>query len=375
MNRSRCLPTLRLGAAIAAAALAAGCTTAPRPADAPERPADVRQRVQSLLPPALADRAGWAQDLQVAFSALGVEPSVENLCAAIAVAEQESGLRADPPVPRLGEIARRELEERAERAGVPRLAVAAALVLPSPDGRSWNERLAAVKTERELSDLYESFIDRVPLGRRFLASRNPVRTGGPMQVSVAFAERQAERGYPYPLKGSVRDEVFTRRGGLYFGVAHLLDYEAPYDALIYRYADFNAGRWASRNAAFQNALAAVTGIPLVPDGDLLPPDAGRDTPPGATETAARSLASRLGLDADDIRRELAQGEGPGFERSRLWQRVFALAERQGRRLPRAALPRITLEGPKIQRKLTTEWFARRVDERQRRCVARADSPA
>jgi len=367
MNRFRCL------VAVAAAVLAAGCTTPPQPAGAPERPADLRQRVQSLLPPTLADRAGWAQDLQVAFSALNVEPSVEKLCAAIAVAEQESGLRADPPVPRLGEIARRELDERAERAGVPRLAVAAALVLPSPDGRSWNERLAAVKTEHELSDLYEQFIDRVPLGRRFLASRNPVRTGGPMQVSVAFAERQAERGYPYPMKGTVRDEVFTRRGGLYFGVAHLLDYEAPYDALIYRYADFNAGRWASRNAAFQNALAAVTGIPLVPDGDLLPP--GRDAPPGATETAARSLASRLGLDADAIRRDLERGEGPGFERSRLWERVFALAERQGRALPRAALPRITLEGPKIQRKLTTEWFARRVDERQRRCVARAESPA
>ncbi|MGC4080438.1 MAG: DUF1615 domain-containing protein [Rubrivivax sp.] len=366
MNRSRCL--------LAVAALAAGCTSTPQPAGAPERPADVRTRVLSLLPPTLADRAGWAQDLQVAFSALNLEPSVDRLCAAIAIAEQESGLRADPPVPRLGEIARRELDERAERAGVPRLAVAAALALPSPDGRSWNERIAAVKTEHELSDLYEELIDQLPLGRRFLASRNPVRTGGPMQVSVAFAELQVQRGYPYPLKGSVRDEVFSRRGGLYFGVAHLLDYEAPYDALIYRYADFNAGRWASRNAAFQNALAAVTGIPLVPDGDLLPPGAGRDTPPGATESAARSLATRLGLDADDIRRDLQRGEDAGFERSRLWQRVFTLAERQGRTLPRAALPRITLEGPKIQRKLTTEWFARRVDERQRRCVARADSP-
>ncbi|MBZ8142089.1 hypothetical protein CLD22_19550 [Rubrivivax gelatinosus] len=322
-----------------------------------------------MLPPTLADRAGWAADLQVAFAALRLEPSAGNLCAAIAVAEQESGLRAGPAVPRLGEIARRELDERAERAGVPALAVSAALALSSPDGRSWSERLQAVKTEHELSDLYEDFIDRVPLGRRFLASRNPVRTGGAMQVSVAFAERQAQDGYPYPMKGSVRDEVFTRRGGLYFGVAHLLDYDAPYDAPIYRFADFNAGRWASRNAAFQNALAALTGIPLVPDGDLLPPDAGRDTPPGATETAARALSQRLGLSDAAIRRDLERGDAAGFERTALYEKVFRLA---GAGAPRAALPRIRLEGPKIQRRLTTEWFARRVDERWRRCLARAE---
>ena len=101
------------------------------------------------------------------------------------------------------------------------------------------------------SAIFDDFIGMVPLGRTFLATRNPVRTGGPMQVSVAFAEAQAgSRPYPYPVPRTLRDEVFTRHGGIYFGVAHLLDYAAPYDAMIYRFADFNTGRYAGRNAAF-----------------------------------------------------------------------------------------------------------------------------
>ena len=56
------------------------------------------------------------------------------------------------------------------------------------------------------------------------------------------------------------------------------------------------------------------------------------------------------------------------------RKVFAMADRQqGKPLPRAVLPGITLQSPKITRTLTTAWFAKRVDERRQRCMNRASA--
>ncbi len=354
--------------------LFAGCATSNGDSGRPGLTApDARTLIVRLLPPNLPDRAGWAADIYAALATQDIPATVENICAVLAVTEQESTFRADPTVPGLAAIAWQEIDKQADRAGVPKFAVRAALRLTSSNGKSYSERIDAATTEKQLSDIFEDFIGMVPLGKTFLASRNPVRTGGPMQVSIAFAEGQAAANrYPYPIAHSIREEVFTRRGGVYFGIAHLLDYEAPYPQLLYRFADFNAGRYASRNAAFQNALSVVSGVPLVLDGDLLPPGAASDAPTGSTERAALALSKRLDMAASAIRRDLERGTDPGFERTQLYGRVFARADQaSGTAVPRAVLPAITLKSPKITRNLTTEWFARRVDERYQRCVARA----
>ena len=333
-----------------------------------------RARAARLIPDGVSDRTGWATDIYAAFAALDLPPSYENLCAAIAVIGQESGFQVDPVIPNLPAIARAEIERQRERVGVPKLVLDAALALPSSTGKSYSERLDTARTELQLSQIYEDFIDRVPLGRTFLADRNPVHTAGPMQVNVAFAAAYAaDRPYPYPVSGPLRHEVFSRRGGVYFGVAHLLDYRAPYDRMIFRFADFNAGRYASRNAAFQNAVTQVSGIPLVRDGDLVRFENGQPAKdPGSTELAVRTLARRVDANDAQIRRDLSLGEDERFERTALYARVFDMADRAaGRPLPRAIVPTIELKSPKITRKLTTEWFASRVDERYRRCLARA----
>lgn len=349
----------------------AGCAIEGPPA--PQRSAEAIQAdIEALLPPTLAQRAAWAVDLQLVFAGLELPPTPENVCAVLAVTEQESSFKTDPPVPNLGRIAREEIVRRAGRLGVPELAVTLALQWASPDGRSYADRLAAARTERELSAIYEAFVGQVPLGQRLFAGFNPVRTGGPMQVSIDFAEAHVQqRRYPFPAAQTVRHEVFTRRGGLYFGTAHLLDYPAAAygGTMLYRFADFNAGRWASRNAAFQQALAVASGQELDLDGDLVLAD---PTQAGQTESAAQRLGAALAMSERAIRRDLERSRSEDFDGSELALKVFALAEqRSGKPQPRAVLPRIVLKSPKITRTLTTEWFARRVDGRYQRCLQRA----
>ena len=337
-------------------AVLAGCA-----APHPQVPAgDARALIVRYIPASVPDREGWAEDIYTPMAVLDIPVTPGNVCAIVAVTEQESGFHVDPAIPNLPAIARAEIERRREKLGIPELVLDAALSVRSTNGRTYRDRLDHARTERELSDIYEDFIGRVPFGRTLLESRNPVRTGGPMQVNVDFARAQSkEKRYPYAVVESIRDEVFTRRGGMYFGIAHLLDYPVPYDREIFRFADYNAGQYASRNAALQRAIAMLSARKLALDGDLL----------RETEAAADSMAKELGLTTAQIHRDLALERSPELQSSPLYRRVFAMAdERPGARAPRAILPQIELHTPKTKRHLTTAWFAERVAARQERCL-------
>jgi uncharacterized protein YceK len=350
-----CLTSLLMG----------GCASLPNARDSAAETAAVAAKI----PLRVADREGWATDIQRALEAQDLPANVENICATLAVLEQESGYVADPAVAGLGRIARTELERRANAKLIPDLAVDAALRIRATDGRTYGEQLSAARTERELSLIFEDMVGRVPLGARLFDGWNPVQTGGPMQVSIPYAEANA-RGYPYPVAHSIRREVFSRRGGMYFGIKHLLDYQTPYTRKLHRFADYNAGHYASRNAAFQSAVAVASGRKLALDGDVLTPGAPLDRP-GETEQAVRELSTALGMGPQAIREALSGANTLAFSDSALFKAVFLLAEqRSGRPLPRAQVPGIRLESPKITRALTTAWFASRVDGRYRQCLSR-----
>jgi hypothetical protein len=367
------IPPAAKGLACLALAVLAGCGGSIKPEPEVLSPEQARALIAQLLPPKIPDRNGWITDIHAAFTAIDIATTAEHVCAVAAVAEQESGFEVNPAIPGLPAIAMKEIDARAQHAGVPSLVVHAALHLPSPNGRSYSERIEAAHTERDLSDIFEDLVGVVPLGKLFLADRNPIRTAGPMQVSVSYAEAYVDRHpYPYPVEHTLRREVFTRRGSVYFGVAHLLDYPAAYDQPLYRFADYNAGQYASRNAAFQHALSLASGVPLAPDGELTRLD-GSD-PPTSTELAARVLRKRIDLSDADIHDDLQHSRREDFEQTALYEKVYALADRlEARPLPRAQVPQIELKSPKITRHLTTAWYASRVDWRFHGCMQRAQT--
>lgn len=358
---------MRLLITLAALLALAGCAGQRSQEPAPRAPAEVKAEIVRLMPAKVPDREGWATDIYAAFAAQHISPTTQNLCSVLAVAEQESTYQVDPTVPGLGKIARDEIDRRAAKVHIPGLLVSGALQVRSTNGKTYSERLNAARTEKELSAIFDDFIGRVPMGRTLFGGFNPVHTAGPMQVSIEFAEQHA-KDYPYPVDGTIRHEVFTRRGGMYFGIAHLLGYPVNYDQPLYRFADFNAGWYASRNAAFQAAVSRASGTELALDGDLI---RYGSLLPGTTELAVRSLGAKLDMRNPSIRSQLEQGEQLDFEDTPLYKRVFALADKAaGKPMPRAILPGIVLKSPKITRNLTTAWFAKRVDERYQRCMKR-----
>lgn len=347
----------------------------PPPAPAPVSAAEVRDVALRVLPPNLSDRRRWAEDIGTAFAALSIPAQAHKVCALAAVIEQESTWQPDPPVANLSKIAKAELDKKRERFGIPKAVMDLALSKTSPDGRTYQQRLDRLRTERELSDLYEDMIREIPMGAQLAGGQNPVRTGGSTQVSIAFAaDHMREKPYPWKPAGSAREEVFKRRGGLYFGAAMLLDYPVSYNRMLYRFADYNAGLYSSRNAAVQSLLAQLTGQKIDPDGDLLrykgrEPLSPRSDPSQAWR-ALLALQAELGVNAAQIERDLKLEKQFAFEQSVTYRRLYQLADKRGLKPAREQLPDIDLNSPKITRKLTTAWFADRCEARYRTCLAR-----
>ena len=340
--------------------------------------------------PKVTDPQGWAIDLLDVLRTESLPATRENICSAIAVISQESGFVADPSVPGLGSLAEKTLQTKSGR--IPILGrVALNFLETSPSlGESYMARIRAAKTERDLDMTYRSIVDdagkrsslsllvQSGLLNQMIEDRNDINTIGSMQVSVRFALAKAREGRYLPMNladvYAVRDDLYTRHGGMHYGVMQLLGYESGYNRKIYRFADYNAGRYASSNAAFQKIISTLSKIKLATDGDLLlyNKDQQALTKVSSTETALRVVIKtfNLGIDDKKLRTDLLKEKSADFPATQTYLQLRDLYARSTKKpIAFAEIPSIELNSPKISRHMTTESFADSVDKHYQKCVA------
>ena len=348
--------------------------------------AEVRVLAGRIVPPG-KDAAGWAADISAALEVNAIRPSRSNVCSVMAVIGQESTFTANPEVAGLGRMAEQQIKAKLSKLPVLPGAAAAGVEIflamkPTPE-KSYLAMIRAARTERDLDLVYRNltfFLFREYASTRLLntgavAQRidaaNPVSTLGSMQVSAAFAIAEVETARNRRLGlGAIwklRDELYTRKGGVAYGTRMLLGYRADYPSRLFVFADYNAGRYASRNAAFQHMVSVLAGADLALDGDLMLYDAGKPRPEAsATETALRRLKL---MDDESLRADLLREKAFAFRDTETYKAVSkAFTAKTGQPSPYAMLPQIALKSPKIRNHMTTEIFARAVQGRYDRCM-------
>jgi Protein of unknown function (DUF1615) len=339
----------------------------------------------------VVDPQGWAIDLLDVLRLHNLPRSKENVCSAIAIIDQESGFVADPPVKGLGAIS-----EKAIRDKLGAIPIAGRIALKfletTPEvGDSYMERIRAARTERDLDLTYRAMVEDAGkkssldmvinsgLFNTMIEGRNDIDTIGSMQVSVNFALDVATRRRWLPMTLSdnyaVRDELYTRRGGMYYGVLLLLGYDTGYSRKLYRFADFNAGRYASRNAALQKQIAYLSSEKLALDGDLLlyTKNGTPRSDTSASEKAIRKFVKTPGgkLTDKEIHADLLLEKQPSFVTTRTYLAIRDTYSQKAKAVAAfAEVPNIDLSSPKITRRMTTRIFAESVDKRYQFCMGR-----
>jgi len=354
-------------------------------------PLATAEEIAVLIPESVPERREWSEAIAGALTQNHLPSDRTSVCAVIAVIGQESGFQANPVVPGLARIVRARIDRYKAKLGPlgdPLLERLLAGHAPG-DPRPFTRRLDTVRTERDVDLLFRDLLayyqanhpalfEAVSWAGKLadldeLADLDPITTAGSMQVSVRFAAQWAREHQGPPSVSAVRDALYTRAGGVSFGAARLLGYPVRYDRPLYLFADYNAGYYASRNAAVQAHLARLTGLPLALDGDLLAYQRNGDPSDreSASEQAVQAFAARHAptLTARQIRRDLLQEKTLAFEETDTYRAIAAAEQRAGRAPEYARLPDVALDSPKLTRPLSTAWFAHAVDRRYQNCQA------
>lgn len=343
------------------------------------------------IAPRLGDASGWADDILSGFKASGIEASHDRFCSVTAIIQQESGFNANPEEPRLGEKAFKAANEKIANSSTftnyfrafPR------------DKEELLSRIKAAKTERDLDLAHRWLADKIinrwdGWGLTFLIgiaghgmspaeyfeANNNIHTIGSMSVKVSFVikarrtEEHDTRDLTLEEVYQTRDLLYTRQGGIHYGIKRLLQYYAGYDSKVYLFADYNSGRYSSRNAAVQLMVSTLTGKHLDLDGDLLAYEGETAVQtPGESESQINDVLFGQ-IDAKEIRADLLREKSYAFRETRTYQEIRKLYEtRTHKPAPYAIIPQIELHSAHIdnRRRFTTADFARSVERHYLEC--------
>ncbi|MBM3162172.1 MAG: DUF1615 family protein [Chlorobi bacterium] len=314
----------------------------------------------------------WSKAIKESLEELGQPVDKEHVSAVVAVISQVSGFSISQKNRRMGAILREKIKS-AESNEVMRFIIETRLDQKASNGRTFRENIDAIESELDFEKWYDEFTSASITKPILLVLRKDasdlVTTIGSMQVSVKFAEE-------YPKKprntgfGSVRDMLYTLKGGVFYGTAYLLDYKRDYDDWKYVFADFNAGHYTCRNAGFQKMLSNLAQAKIVMDGDLMRYENG-DSSPSATYEAFVGFLKKKGVEFNEnqVRSDFSKEKSREFEKTWSYRTTAELHERKYGRLIHAVLPDIPLDSPKFaSRNLSTKWFAQRVKSRYNHCM-------
>lgn len=314
----------------------------------------------------------WAQAIKESLEELGQPVDKEHVCAVAAVISQVSGFSIAPENSRMASILRKKIES-AETNEVLRFIIETRLDQKASNGRTFRENIDSVASELDFEQWYDEFTS-ASITKPILLVLNKdasdlVTTIGSMQVSVKFAEEYPKK----PLNagfGSVRNMLYTCKGGVFYGTAYLLDYKHNYDDWKYVFADFNAGHYSSRNAGFQKMLAKLTKKTVVQDGDLMSYENG-DIKPSTTYETFIGFLKKKGMEFDEgrIRKDFSKEKSYDFENTWSYTTIAEMHRKKYGRTIYAVLPDIPLNSPKfVSKNLSTKWFAQRVKSRYNHCM-------
>ena len=361
-----------------------------------DEPTMEAEQIKKAIPPRVNERQSWANDIYDISEQLGIPTTKENVCTIVAVVDQESNFVADPHVPGLGEKAVKEVQDRLEEKFKDKLGDGIGGTVagyfqdvlknqPSPED-NYLSQMRRVQTERELDELYREIFDYMSkhyhvsaltgaaklVGQDIGEKLNPITTLGSMQVHIGYAKDHKRQGGNI---AELRTDMYTQYGGLYYGIHRLMMYPAEYDKPIYRFADYNSGRYSSRNAAFQSMLNDLTPAELGLDGDLLlySKDGSPRAAKSQSETALIAVFAENNVIATprQIRSDLKKEKDEDFEGTLTYKAVKKLyQEKTGKEPFYAMMPEVVISGPKLSRDYNTNWFATRVDGRYQTCMRR-----